>query len=62
LRLALFKGLRGEMVKQSEIKQFIPTTHPKSQGALMTQVSDTLQDLFGLDLCEKFKRKKESSR
>jgi len=57
LRMVLFKGLRGEVIKQADIKTFVPTVFPRAQAALMAQVSDTLQDLFGLNLREKYKRK-----
>ena len=62
LRLALFKGLRGETVKHKEILPLIPTTHPKARTILIAQAADQLQDLFGLDLREKYKRKDQGKK
>jgi hypothetical protein len=61
LRTFLFKGLRGEVIKSTDIKPFIPLTHPRSKPVLLAQTVDALQDLFGLDVRQKYKRKAPSN-
>ena len=59
-RLALFKGLNGEVVKVEDINKHLKFLDrgQSCKNILMRNVSNTLKETFGLELREKYKRKK----
>jgi hypothetical protein len=59
-RLALFKGLHGDVIMVDEINKYLKFLEKGSscKNTLMRNVNDKLSETFGLELREKYKRKK----